>query len=115
MKKLECDCDPAICKDVVCSMVPVRRSFIRFSFGTTPLEPAERLWIRLMVVAKTTRKSTSPAQTMVDTTQDICQVMANEGTALTFIRSVTALMVETDKKQFEKLMHSCPYEVCEDS
>jgi hypothetical protein len=42
MKKLECDCDPAICKDVVCSMVPVRRSFIRFTFGSTPLSSTSR-------------------------------------------------------------------------
>jgi hypothetical protein len=110
VKKLECDCDPAICKGTVCTMVQIRRNFIRFTIGSTPLEPAEQLKIRIVVMAKTTKKN-AQATPLVDTTQDICQVMADESTALAFVRSFSASMAENDRKQFETMIHSCPFKV----
>jgi hypothetical protein len=52
MNKVECESDPAVCKDVQCTLKAVARNFQIGTYGCTPVKPMNALFVSNKPVPK---------------------------------------------------------------
>jgi hypothetical protein len=102
VNNITCLSDENLCSNLVCQRIPIKRAVYRYELGCTPGQVLDGLKVRVALLIKT---SAGYQPSLMDASQNFCDMSNRESTAFRFIQT---MMSNFASGYFEKVADQIP-------